>query len=243
MQLRAAPRHPLGRRLVLTYKWDAGRALELIEREGVTAFSGVPTMTRELLSHPDWATRDTSSLRGLSGGGAAFQPDLVQKVATTVRNAQPGTGYGLTETHGIVTVVSARNFLAKPASAGPVVPTLDAKLIDEMGNDVPPSPDAVGELCVRGAVVIKGYLNRPSDRRGDPRRLVPHRRHRPHRRGRLRLHRRPGQGHGEPRRRETCTAPRSRRRSNRHDAVAEAAVFGIPDERLGEDCRRRGRAA
>ena len=54
---------------MLTYKWDAGRALELIERERVTNFSGVPTMGRELLMHPDWATRDTSSLQGLAGGG------------------------------------------------------------------------------------------------------------------------------------------------------------------------------
>ena len=60
-----------GGRLVLTYKWDPGRALELIEREQVTNFSGVPTMSRELLTHPDWHTRDTSSLLGMGGGGAA----------------------------------------------------------------------------------------------------------------------------------------------------------------------------
>ncbi|HRE03515.1 MAG TPA: AMP-binding protein, partial [Ilumatobacteraceae bacterium] len=65
-----------GARIVFTHKWDPGRALELIEREGVTNFSGVPTMSRELLAHPDWATRDTSSLRGMGGGGAALQPDL-----------------------------------------------------------------------------------------------------------------------------------------------------------------------
>jgi long-chain acyl-CoA synthetase len=220
---------------VLTYKWDAGRALELIEREGVTTFSGVPTMTRELLAHPDWATRDTSSLRGLSGGGAAFQPDLVQKVAATVRNAQPGTGYGLTETHGIVTAVSARNFLAKPASAGPVVPTLEAKLVDEFGNDVPPSPDAVGELCVRGPVVIKGYLNRPEAtaeairdgwfRTGDIARIdedgyvfiVDRAKDMVNRGG------------------ENVFCSEVETAIYRHEAVAEAAVFGVPDERLGED--------
>jgi long-chain acyl-CoA synthetase len=230
--------HPVtltGARLVLTYKWDAGRALELIEREGVTTFSGVPTMTRELLAHPDWATRDTSSLRGLSGGGAAFQPDLVQKVAATVRNAQPGTGYGLTETHGIVTAVSARNFLAKPASAGPVVPTLEAKLVDEFGNDVPPSPDAVGELCVRGPVVIKGYLNRPEAtaeairdgwfRTGDIARIdedgyvfiVDRAKDMVNRGG------------------ENVFCSEVETAIYRHEAVAEAAVFGVPDERLGED--------
>ncbi len=150
-----------GGRLVLTYKWDPGRALELIEREQVTNFSGVPTMSRELLMHPDWDKRDTSSLLGMGGGGAALQPDLVGKIAGALKKGVPATGYGLTETHGIVTANSARFFIEKPESAGPVVPTLDAKLVDDDGNDIEASPDAVGQLCVRGAVVIKGYLNRP----------------------------------------------------------------------------------
>ena len=77
-----------GGRIVLMRRWDAGRALELIEREGVTNFSGVPTMGRELLAHPDFATRDTSTLRGLAGGGAPVQPDLVDKI----EQALPGAG-------------------------------------------------------------------------------------------------------------------------------------------------------
>ncbi len=148
-----------GSRLVLTYKWDAGRALELIERERVTNFSGVPTMSRELLMHPDWEKRDTSSLAGMGGGGAPVQPDLVEKIDSSLERGAPSTGYGLTETHGIVTASSGSLYVAKPASCGRVVPTLDAKLIDEMGDDLPNS--ATGELCVRGSVVIKGYLNRP----------------------------------------------------------------------------------
>jgi len=138
-----------------------GRALELIERERVTNFSGVPTMSRELLSHPDWATRDTSSMVGMAGGGAAVQPDLVGKIDKALDNGAPATGYGLTETHGIVTANAARLYLAKPESAGPIVPTLDAKLVDEEGNDLPAGPDVIGQLRVRGPIVIKGYLNRP----------------------------------------------------------------------------------
>ena len=71
----------LGATTVVTERFDPDRALELIEREKVTNFSGVPTMSREMLMHPDWATRDTSSLQGMGGGGAALQPDLVQKIA------------------------------------------------------------------------------------------------------------------------------------------------------------------
>ncbi len=77
-----------GGRIVFTYKWDAGRALELIEREGVTNFSGVPTMSRELLMHPDLATRDTSSLTGMGGGGAPLQPDLVDKIDKSLDGAR-----------------------------------------------------------------------------------------------------------------------------------------------------------
>lgn len=148
-----------GGRIVFTYKWDAGRALELIEREGVTNFSGVPTMSREMLMHPDWEKRDTSTLAGMGGGGAPLQPDLVDKIDKSLAGGAPSTGYGLTETHGIVTANSGGLYVAKPASCGRVVPTLEARLVDESDNEAPPGQP--GELCVRGAIVIKGYLNRP----------------------------------------------------------------------------------
>ena len=159
-------------------------------------FSGVPTMARELLAHPDWDRRDTSTVQGLAGGGAPVQPDLVEKIDKTVGGAA-STGYGLTETCGIVTANASRYYTAKPASCGPVMPTLDAKLVDENDQDLAAGPDTVGQLCVRGAVVAKGYLNRPDAtvesmpdgwfHTGD---------NRPHRHRRFRVHRRPGQGHG-----------------------------------------------
>src|SRR4029079_10831532 len=112
-----------GSRLLLTYQRDAGRALALIEREGVTNFAGVPTMSREMLMHPDWSTRDTSTLAGMGGGGAPLQPDLVEKIDKSLAGVAPSTGYGLTETHGIVTASSGSLYVAKPSSCGRVVPT------------------------------------------------------------------------------------------------------------------------
>ena len=224
-----------GGRIVLTYKWDPARALELIEREKVTNFSGVPTMSRELLLHPDWKTRDTSTLLGLGGGGAALQPDLVGKIAGALKNGSPSTGYGLTETHGIVTANSARSFEAKPDSCGPVVPTLDAKLIDDEGTDLPASPTTIGQLCVRGAVVIKGYLNRPEStaeaivdgwfNTGDIARIddegfvyiVDRAKDMVLRGG------------------ENVYCSEVETAIYQHDAIAEAAVFGLADERLGEE--------
>jgi len=224
-----------GGRVVFTYKWDPGRALELIERERVTNFSGVPTMSRELLMHPDWQTRDTSSLVGLGGGGAALQPDLVHKIADALPQGAPSTGYGMTETCGIITANGGRWFIAKPESCGPLVPTLEGKLVDDDGNDLPPGPNTIGILCVRGAPVIKGYLNRHEAtadsiregwlNTGDIARIdddgfvfiVDRAKDMVLRGG------------------ENVYCSEVETAIYHHDAVAEAAVFGIPDERLGEE--------
>ncbi|MFW2335106.1 class I adenylate-forming enzyme family protein [Ilumatobacter sp.] len=222
-----------GGTIVFTYRWDAARALELIERERVTNFSGVPTMSRELLTHPDWATRDTSSLKGMSGGGAPTQPDLVDKIDKTLTGGAPGTGYGLTETHGIVTANQARLYTEKPASCGRVVPTLDARL-ESADGDVVEGPDALGELCVRGSIVIKGYLNRPDAtaesivdgwfHTGDIARIdedgfvfiVDRVKDMVLRGG------------------ENVYCSEVEAAIYEHPDVAEAAVFGVPDDRLGE---------
>jgi long-chain acyl-CoA synthetase len=221
-----------GSRIVLTYKWDAGRALELIEREGVTNFSGVPTMSREMLMHPDWSKRDTSTLAGMGGGGAPLQPDLVEKIDKSLAGGAPSTGYGLTETHGIVTANAGALYVAKPSSCGRVVPTLEWKLVDELGEEVP--RDSVGELCVRGSVVIKGYLNRPEAtaegipngwfHTGDIARvdedgfvfIVDRAKDMVLRGG------------------ENVYCSEVEAAIYEHPGVAEAAVFGVPDDRLGE---------
>ncbi len=148
-----------GGKLVHMYKWDAGEALKIIEREKITAFTGVPTMSRELVSHPDFSKYDTSSLASVGGGGAQVPPDLVGKIDSAVATARPNTGYGMTETCGVITSISADFFVDKPASAGPVLPNFEARIVDAEGNDVPTG--GVGELWVKGAPVIAGYLNRP----------------------------------------------------------------------------------
>ena len=230
--------HPVtlaGGTIVLTYKWDPGRALELIEREGVTNFSGVPTMSRELITHPDWASRDTSTLKGMGGGGAPLQPDLVEKIDSSLPQGKPSTGYGLTETSGIVTANVNAFYVEKPASCGRVVPTLDAKLVGPDGEELPAGTDEVGELCVRGPVVIKGYLNRPEAtsesipegwfHTGDIARidadgfvtLVDRAKDMVLRGG------------------ENVYCAEVEAAIYEHPDVAEAAVFGLPEERLGEE--------
>ncbi len=147
-----------GGKLIHMYKWDAGEALRLIEAEKVTAMSGVPVMAREVISHPAFSSTDTSSLISLGGGGAQLQPDLVDKIDKSVATAKANTGFGMTETCGIITAIGGDLFLDKPASCGPAMPCYETKIVDTKGTEV--ALGESGELLVRGAQVISGYLNR-----------------------------------------------------------------------------------
>jgi len=149
-----------GGKLVHLYRWDPAEALRLIEEEGITHFSGVPMMARELILHPDFALRDTSSLQAIGGGGAALQPDLVGKLDAAVATARPSTGYGMTEVCGLISGISGDYFLDKPASTGRPLPTFEAKCVRADGSGC--GTGEVGELWLRGATVIKGYLNQPA---------------------------------------------------------------------------------
>jgi long-chain acyl-CoA synthetase len=147
-----------GGKMVLMYRWDATTALELIERERVSGVSGVPVMARELITHPDFAKYDTSSLLTVGGGGAQLLPDLVAKIDSAVATARPNTGYGMTETCGIITAVAGDFFVDKPASCGRAMPTFETRIVGDDGQAMPPGQP--GELWVKGAPVIKGYINR-----------------------------------------------------------------------------------
>ena len=148
----------MGSKLVLMYKWDAGEALRLVEREKINSLSGVPVMAREVLLHPDFDKTDTSSLQTMGGGGAAVQPDLVDKIESK-SSATPTQGYGLTEVCGLATAALGPFLVDRPDSVGPVLPIYDIKCIDDSGNTVPLGQP--GEILLKGAQVIKGYLNRP----------------------------------------------------------------------------------
>ncbi|MBX3705619.1 MAG: acyl--CoA ligase [Pseudomonadales bacterium] len=222
-----------GGKLVFMYKWDPTEALKLVERERITALTGVPVMSRELITHPDFDKYDTSSLLSVGGGGAQLQPDLVGKIDQTVKTARPNTGYGMTETCGIITSISADFFVDKPASCGPAMPSFETRIVDADGNELPPG--SVGELWVRGAPVIKGYLNRPEAtaetitdgwlHTGDIARIdtdgfifiVDRAKDMVLRGG------------------ENVYCAEVESAIFEHSAVAETTVFGVPDDRLGEE--------
>ena len=149
-----------GGRLTHMYKWDAGEALKIVEAEKITSLSGVPVMAREIITHPDFDKTDTSSLMTVGGGGAQLQPDLVTKIEERVTTARPSTGYGMTETCGIITSIGGDYFIDKPESCGPATPAYEVKIVDPSSTETLPKGET-GELWVRGGHVIKGYLNRP----------------------------------------------------------------------------------
>ncbi|CAK8995390.1 Long-chain-fatty-acid--CoA ligase (Long-chain acyl-CoA synthetase) [Durusdinium trenchii] len=157
----AMPR--LGEKLVMMYKWDAGRALKLIEDEKVQAIVGVPTNTYDLapwmVNHPDFKKYDTSSMVGVGGGGAAFAAPMIKRVKDTFQNARASTGYGLTETNAVSVVMPAELFPARPTSCGLPAVNVNVCILDENNHKLPPG--GVGEICFRGATIMKEYWRKP----------------------------------------------------------------------------------
>lgn len=158
-----------GGKLVLMHHFDAERALELIEREQITTFGGVPTMALQILDSPDFASRDTSSVRSVSYGGAPAPPELVRRIKRAFPDGQPGNGYGLTETSAATSMNTGPDYVARPDSVGTAVPVTDVAVVPEdfEGTEPPADreqgPAATGELWVRGPQVVRGYWNRPEE--------------------------------------------------------------------------------
>jgi len=151
-----------GNKLVMMYKWTPERALELIERERVTAFVGVPTQAHDLLESPQFATTDTSSLQSVGGGGAAAPPALVKRIEKSFARGRPNIGYGMTETNAFGPGNTGDDYVRKPASTGRVVPICEMRVTDpETGHAV--AIGEVGEVRFRGPHLFRSYWNKPEE--------------------------------------------------------------------------------
>ncbi len=149
----------VGNKIVLMYRWEPERAMQLIERERVTSFGGVPSMAWQVLEHPAFDRYDLSSVESIAYGGAPSAPELVARITEKFPKVMPGNGYGLTETSSVTSQNAAEDYRRKPDSAGLVVPVCDVRVVDAAGNDV--STGEIGELWVKGPNVVKGYWNKP----------------------------------------------------------------------------------
>jgi acyl-CoA synthetase (AMP-forming)/AMP-acid ligase II len=224
----------IGRKMVIMHRWDAGEALQLIERERCTYFVGVPTMSLELMQHPDRDKYDLSTLVDIAGGGAPRPAEHVERLAKAFPGKYPAIGYGLTETNGVGAGNIKDNYRLKPASTGRASkPLVEIMIADDDMKALPTGE--IGEVCIRSAANVRGYWNKPDAtaaaftadgwfRTGDLGKLDED-----------------GYLYIVDRKKdiiirggENIAAAEVEGAIYSHPAVAEASVFGLPDERLGE---------
>jgi long-chain acyl-CoA synthetase len=146
-----------GGSLTLLPRFDAGKALEIIERDKVTTLLGVPTMYSAILHDEAADGADTSSLELCVSGGAAMPVEVLRAFEDKF-DCKVLEGYGLSETCGIATF-NRPDRERKAGSIGIPVDGVELKLVDEDGEEVP--QDEVGEVLIRGPVVMKSYWDRP----------------------------------------------------------------------------------
>lgn len=143
--------------VVLERGFEPGRALELIEEEGITGLFAVPVIYQSMIDHPAWADTDMSSWRVASSGGAAVPESLIRAVQD--RGVPMAQGYSLTEASAAGTVLVPDDALRKLGSAGLAVLHGEIAIGGEDGGLVPNGE--VGEILVRGPQTMAGYWNRP----------------------------------------------------------------------------------
>ena len=229
-----------GTRIVLMYKWDPVKAIELIEKYKVTSFSGVPTMAQDILkASKKNPNRDISSLVSLGGGGAARPPEQILAQEKEHPTKIAGVGYGLTETNAGGTNASGKLLYDKPDTAGFPTPLIhEIKIIDDKGNEVPTGEK--GEVAIKSVSNFRCYLkdeeatNELLDSEGW------------FRSGDIGCLDEDGFLYIKDRIKdivirggENIACLEIEAVMAEHPAIAEASVFGVPDERLGESLASR----
>ncbi len=150
----------VGRRVAMMYKWDPEEAVRIINREQLTNFVGVPTQSYQLMEAA--GERGLPSLIDIGSGGAKRPADQVRQLSEKFSNARPSSGYGLSETNGIGCVISLHDYQKRPDSTGrPVPPLTDIKIAADDGGELPRGE--VGEVWIRSPCNLRGYLNKPEE--------------------------------------------------------------------------------
>ncbi len=214
--------------------FDAGAILQRIAREQVSVLPGPPTLFISLLNDPARATSDLSSLRATITGAAAIAPSLIERIRAELGFRIVLTGYGLTETCGVVSLCEPGDDAETIAlTSGKAIPDVEMRCVAADGKALPRGQP--GEIVVRGYNVMQGYLDDPAATReaidgdgwlhtGDIGVLDE--------RGYLRI---------TDRLKDmyiaggfNCYPAEIERVMAAHPAIAQVAVIGVPDDRLGE---------
>ncbi|CCH77096.1 Long-chain-fatty-acid--CoA ligase [Nostocoides japonicum T1-X7] len=146
-----------GATLTLIPRFDAAKAMEVIDRDGVTIMMGVPTMYAAILNHPEHDTLSAATLRLCCSGGAAM-PHEVQRGFEQAFGCIILEGYGLSETSPVASF-NLPDRERKSGTIGVQIPGCEMRIVDEQGN--PLGPGEVGEIAICGDNVMKGYWNKP----------------------------------------------------------------------------------
>ena len=223
----------IGRKIVMMHRWDPEQGLDLVERERITSFIGVPTMTWEMLQSPSLARRDLRSLRAVAGGGAPNPGGMVERLQERMPDQHWSFGWGLTETNAGGTSSTDEELIERPESCGKPSPIVALKVIDDDGKELPPGGQ--GELIVKSPTNMRCYWQQPEAtaetirdgwlRTGDIAEIDEE-----------------GYVYIRDRKKdmvlrggENIYCAEVERVVYLHPAVFEAAAFGVPDERLGEE--------
>lgn len=142
-------------------RFDPAAIIELSLQENITSWSGATTHVFRLIDHPDMEKLDTSRFTSVGVGGSASTPELLRSIAERFPQlaGTVGSGYGSSETGGLVSY--ADNAMLREAAncVGPPLPTVEIKIVDEAGDEV--EAGGVGRVCVRSPLVMLEYLNNP----------------------------------------------------------------------------------
>ena len=224
---------PAGAKLALLPKWDAQEAVRIMDREKITRFLGVPTQSADLVQAANDLGISLNSLEYIGAGGAKRPPAQVSELAGNFPNADIATGWGMTETNANGIGMSGPDYLKRPGCAGRLYPPIqDLKFLDDDGAEVPVGD--IGEITVKSPCNMRCYLNKPEEtaevlqagwlRTGDLGfidaegyvTIVDRKKNIIIRGG------------------ENISCLDVEAALHRHPAVAEACVFSVPDQRLGE---------
>jgi long-chain acyl-CoA synthetase len=148
-----------GGTLSLIPRFDPGKALEIIERDRVNLFQGVPTMYSALLHHEGHEKFDTATLELCVSGGSAMPVELMRSFEEAF-GCKILEGYGLSESSPVASF-NRPDRERKPGSIGIPIEGVEMKVVDDDGNEVPQGE--VGEIVIRGHNVMKGYWNKPDE--------------------------------------------------------------------------------
>ncbi|MEL6946308.1 MAG: AMP-binding protein [Pseudomonadota bacterium] len=224
---------PMGAKIVLMGKWNAEEAAQIIDREQITRFLGVPTQSAELKVAAQELGTTLPSLQFLGSGGAKRPAAQVDELQEAFPHSSVASGWGMTETNAVGLGIGGPDYVARPGAAGRLYPPIQAlKILDDDGAEMPNG--AVGELTVKSAANMRCYLNQPKAtaevladgwlRTGDLAMvddegyvtIVDRKKNIIIRGG------------------ENIACLDVEGALHRHPAVLEAGVFSVPDERLGE---------